>query len=103
MNVTLFPATQIPSYLTGAMIAWLLVNTFPERLLVAQPNSDLPNIVPRQVALLRLPERGRSIRVSTADELATAVDQEHRKMMDKIDDSLKSRSLRLHFPIREVI
>jgi hypothetical protein len=39
----------------------------------AQRAADLPQVAPRDVPLLPLPDRGRQVVVSTADELAAAV------------------------------
>jgi hypothetical protein len=54
--------------------AWL-VGCLPGIISLAQPPSDLPQVAPREVPLLPLPESGRQVRVSTAEELAAAVEK----------------------------
>lgn len=63
-----------PSYVGGGLPAWLLLCSLAGGAPPAETYVDLPQVAPRDVPLLPLPEGGRRIHVSTAEELAAAVD-----------------------------
>ena len=58
----------------SVLLAWLLFYSLAGGAPPAEPQSDLPQVAQREVPLLPLPEGGRRVHVSTAEELAAAVD-----------------------------
>jgi hypothetical protein len=54
-------------------MAWAAFQALAGRALPDEPPPELPQVAPRDVPPLALPEGGRRVRVSTADELARAV------------------------------
>jgi hypothetical protein len=63
-----------PSYASAGLLAWLLFYSLAGAAPPAEFLSDLPQVASREVPLLPLPEGGRRVHVSTAEELAAAVD-----------------------------
>src|SRR5688500_17358751 len=63
-----------PNHFGAGLLATLLLCSFASGAPAVGPDSDLPQIAPREVPLLPLPKEGRRVHVSVAEELAAAVD-----------------------------